>query len=71
VFSAVWFFVDIFLEVEAEYFLNRDSYYPVYISKAYIVRNGIVTPVWVFAETTDFLNKVMIDVLSGEIVHIG
>jgi len=63
--------IEILLDVESEYYLNRNSSEPIYISKAYIIRNDVVTPVWVFSEEHDFLNKVMIDALTGEIVHMG
>jgi len=36
------------------------------VSNAYVIRNGIVTAVWMFSEEHDLLNMVMLDVITGE-----
>ena len=36
------------------------------VSNACVVRDGVVTAVWVFSEEHDLLNIVMIDVSTGE-----
>jgi len=59
---------EILLEVYGDFYRNRSSVEPVYVSKAHLLRNGVISPVWVFSEEHDLLNMIMIDAITGEIV---
>jgi len=58
--------------VEAYKELHSENYSADYlpamvnVSNAYVIRDGVVTAVWVFSEEHDLLNMVMIDFTTGE-----
>ena len=61
---------EIFLEITREHFERHGLPTSLNMSKAYVLHNDVVTRARVFSEEHDFLNMVMIDTVTGEVIHM-